>query len=114
MRVPDNYTLNPHSSHLKENSQHGQAVGLVLPSGRPDIIELLLEVDQVHLHRELLAVDGVFRSCAADIPPVEVDLTELVVVVEVGSGHARSEARPEQRVMLLMIQSSSHPTTLYR
>lgn len=93
--------------YLKENTQDRQTVRLILPGSRPDIIELLLEVDQVHLHRELEAVDRVFRSCTADIPPVEVDLTELVVVCEVGSGHARSVVGPEQRVMLLMIQSSS-------
>ena len=62
--------------YLEEKSQDGEAV--LLPFGHrcADILELRLEVDQVHLQGEGGAVHRVLGAPGGGVTPVEVDLAK--------------------------------------
>ena len=64
--------------YLEEKSQDSEAVLLPLGHRCADILELRLEVDQVHLQGEGGAVHGVLRAPGGHVPPVEVNLSEPV------------------------------------
>ena len=64
--------------YLEEKSQDGEAVLLPLGHRCADILELRLEVDQVHLQGEGGAVHGVLRAPGGGVSPVEVNLSKPV------------------------------------
>ena len=70
--------LGDYWKYLKEKSQDGEAVLLPLGHRCADILELRLEVDQVHLQGEGGAVHGVLRAPGGGVSPVEVNLSKPV------------------------------------
>ena len=68
--------LGDYWKYLKEKSQDGEAVLLPLGHRCADILELRLEVDQVHLQGEGGAVHGVLRAPGGGVSPVKVNLSE--------------------------------------